>query len=84
MERNSDFRGTGKFVVSLRGANSRSLVSLKARLHGRFFSQQLNATQCNFCRAEVATSCDFIAILVQFVSVNASTCLLLKQKLCAC
>ena len=26
------------------------------------------ATQCNFCRAEVATSCDFIAILVQFVS----------------
>ena len=25
------------------------------------------ATQCNFCRAEVATSCDLIAILVQFV-----------------
>ena len=26
------------------------------------------ATQCNFVRAEVATSCDFIAILAQFVS----------------
>ena len=42
------------------------------------------ATQCNFCRAEVATSCDFIAILVQFVSVNFSTRVLLKQKLCTC
>ena len=30
-------------------------------------------------RAEVATSCDFIAILVQFVSVNVSTRLSLKQ-----
>ena len=50
-----------------------------ARLHRRFLSQQLNATQCNFCRAgEVATSCDFIAILVQFVSVNVSTRLLLN------
>ena len=42
------------------------------------------ATQCNsmqFCRAEVATSCDFIAILMEFVSVNVSTRLLLKQKL---
>ena len=58
--------------------------TLKARLHMRFLSPQLNATQCNFCRAEVATSCDFTAILVQFVSVNASTRLLLKQKLCAC
>ena len=48
-------------------------VMLKARLHRRFLSQQLNATQCNFCRAEVANSCDFIAILVQFVSVNDST-----------
>ena len=44
-------------------------------------SKQLDATQCNFCHAEVATSCDFIAILVQFVSVNISTRLLLKQKL---
>ena len=42
------------------------------------------ATQCNFCRAEVATSCDFIAILLQFVSVNINTRLFLKQKLCAC
>ena len=41
-------------------------------------------SQYNFCRAEIATSCDFIAILVQFVSVNVSTRLLLKQKLCAC
>ena len=57
---------------------------IKARLHRRFLSQQLNATQYNFCRAEVATSCDFIAILVQFVCVNVSTRLLLKQKLCAC
>ena len=47
-------------------------------------SMQLNATQCNFCRTEVATSWDFIAILVQFVSLNVSTRLLLKQKLCAC
>ena len=58
--------------------------SFKARLHRRFLSPQLNATQCNFCRAEVANSCDFIAILVQFVNVNVSTRLLLKQKLCAC
>ena len=42
------------------------------------------ATQCNFCRAEVATSCDLNAILVQFVSENISICLFLKQKLCAC
>ena len=55
----------------------------KARLHRRFLSQQLNATRCNFFRAEVATSCDIIAILLQFVSVNVSTRLLLKQKLCA-
>ena len=47
-------------------------------------SQQLNATQCNFCRAEVTTSCDFIAILVQFVSANVSTRLLLKEKPCVC
>ena len=60
------------------------LVCLKACLHRRFLSQQLNATQCNFCRAEVANSCDFIAILVQLVNVNVSTCLLRKQKLCAC
>ena len=59
-------------------------ASFKARLHRRFLSQQLNATQCNFCRAEVATSCDFIAILVQFDSANVSTHLLLKQKLYAC
>ena len=57
---------------------------VKNRLHRRCLSQQLNATQCNFCRAEVATSCDFIAILVQFVSVNVSIRLLLNQKLCAC
>ena len=57
---------------------------IKARLHRQFLSQQLNATRCNFCRAEVATSCDFIAILVKFVCVNVSTRLLLKQKLCAC
>ena len=44
-----------------------------------FLSQQLNATQCNFCRAEVATSYDFIAILVQFVSVNVNTRLLLNK-----
>ena len=59
-------------------------LSVKARLHRRFLSQQLNATQCNFCLTEVANSCDFIAILVQFVNVNVSTRLLLKQKLCAC
>ena len=59
-------------------------ISKKARLHRRFLSPQLSATQCNFCRVEVATSCDFIAILVQFVSVNVSTRLLLKQKLCYC
>ena len=47
-------------------------------------SMQLNATQCNFCRAEVATSCDFSAILVQFVSVKVSTRPFLKQKLCVC
>ena len=58
--------------------------TLKACLHRRFLSQQLSATQCNFCPAEVATSCDFIAILVQFVSVNVSTRLFLEQKLCAC
>ena len=28
------------------------------------------ATRCIFCRAEVATSCDLIAILVQFVRAN--------------
>ena len=57
-------------------------MPLKARLHRRFLSQQLDATQCKFCRAEVANSCDFIAILVQFVNVNVSTRLFLKQKLC--
>ena len=41
------------------------------------------ATQCNFCRGEVATSCNFIASLVQFVSANVSTRLFLKQKLYA-
>ena len=37
---------------------------IKDRLHRRFLSQQLNATQCNFCRAEVALRfhCDFSAI----------------------
>ena len=59
-------------------------VFIKARLHRRFLSQQLNATQCNFCRVEVAISWDFIAILVEFISVNVSTRLLLKQKLRAC
>ena len=48
----------------------RSSLRLKARLHRRFLSQQLNAI---FFRTEVATSCDFIAILVQFVGVNVST-----------
>ena len=38
---------------------------IKARFHRRFLSQQLNATQCNFCRAELANSCDFIAIFCQ-------------------
>ena len=81
-----------KYIPNLRPSKTESnsyvflfiLFLLKARLHRRFLSQQLNATQCNFCRAEVAMSCDFIAILVQFVSVNISTRLLLKQKLCAC
>ena len=63
----------GKFYCS-------SPLCVKARLHRRFMSPQLNATQCNFCRAEVATSYDFIAILVQFVSVNVRSRLLLKQK----
>ena len=49
----------------------------KARLHWRF----LRATQYNFCRAEVATSCDFIVILVQFVNANVSARLFRKQKL---
>ena len=26
---------------------------VKGRLHRRFLSQQLNATQCNFCRIEL-------------------------------
>ena len=40
----------------------------------RYFSRPVytgdfcRVTQCNFCRAEVATSCDFSAILVLFVS----------------
>ena len=58
---------------------SRMLV-LRSVYKGDFVA----ATQCNFCRAEDATSCDFIAILVQFVSANVSTRLFLKQKLCAC
>ena len=65
-----------------------SKVALSRPVYTGYFcrsnSMQLNATQCNFCPAEVATSCDFIAILVQFVSVNVSTRLSLKQKLCAC
>ena len=74
-------------IIGILGKNqpcSRVKPKVKAHLHRRFLSQQLNATQCNFCGAEVATSCDFIAILVQFVSVNVSTRQLLKQKLCAC
>ena len=40
--------------------------------------------QCNFCRAEVATSCDFIAILVQFDNEKRQCARLFrKQKLCA-
>ena len=70
------------YSAALRSA-PKPKVSVKARLHRRFLSPQLNATQRNFYLAEVATSCDFIAILVQFVSVNVSTGLLLKQKLCA-
>ena len=38
----------------------------------------------NFCRAEVATSCDLIAILVQFVSEKRQCSLFRKQKPCAC
>ena len=60
------------------------VICFKARLHRRFLSQQLNASLCNFCRAEVATSCYFIAILVQFVSVKVNTNVFLKQKVCAC
>ena len=77
---------TGSYfaVASIFCFLKRNRLRLKARLHRRFLSLQLNATQCNFCRAELATSCDFIAILVQFVSVNVSTRLLLKQQLCAC
>ena len=52
----------------------------KARLHRRFLSQQLNAIFV--APAEVVTSCDFIAILMQFVNVNVSTRLLLKKKSC--
>ena len=60
--------------------------SYSMRLRKGPFTQAIfvAATQCNFCCAEVATSCNFIAILVQFVSVNVSTRLLLKQKQCAC
>ena len=37
----------------------------------------VEATQCNFCTcgAEVATSCDFISILVQMVSARLSVLL---------
>ena len=53
------------------------LVSVRAG----FFTQAIfvAATQCNFFRAEVATSCDLIAILVQFVGANVSTRLFLKS-----
>ena len=45
--------------------NKINLLSLlKSRLHRIFVVQ----TRCNFCRAEVAVSCDFIGILVQFIS----------------
>ena len=44
---------------------------------GDFLSQQLNAIF-------VVPKLQPAAILVQFGSVNVSTCLLLKQKLCAC
>ena len=44
-------------------------------------SMQLNAI---FVAPKLQPACDFIAILVQFVSVNVITRLSLKQKLCAC
>ena len=37
------------------------------------------ATQYNFCRAGVATSCDFSAIFAQVVSANVSTRLFIKH-----
>ena len=78
---------------SIGGVEGHSHVKMTEMLVGNF---ELNtkrpvytgdfvaATQCNFCRAEVATSHDYIAFLVQFVSANISTRLFLKQKLCAC
>ena len=71
-------------VITLNCKPTLTIRLLKARLQRPFLSHQPNATQCNFCRAEVATSCDFIASLVQFVRVNVSTRLLLEQQLCAC
>ena len=72
-------------MMMIRYLSAKCLVSSVERHFKGPFTQAIfvAATQCNFCRAEVATSCDFIAILVQFVSVNVSTRLLLKQKLCA-
>ena len=41
-------------------------------------------THCNFCRAEVANRCDFIAILVHFISAKRQcTSQFREQKLCA-
>ena len=64
---------TGKLVVGVNlilrwrteacvKVSKRNVQPHKARLHRRFFA--CCTTQCNFCRAEVANSCDFIAILV--------------------
>ena len=57
------------------------LVTLSA-IKGPFIQAIfVSQRQCNFCRAEVAASCDFIAILVQFVgakhqymSISKSSC----------
>ena len=43
-------------------------VSVWTRLRPIYTGDLCCPTQCNFCRAEVATSYEFLAILVQFAS----------------
>ena len=61
-------------------SSAKNMVLFQCSLKGPFTKAIFAAaTQCNFCRAEVATSCNFVAILVQFVRANVSTSLFLNK-----
>ena len=60
--------------------HTRDRSSTETTLSSVYMRKSCTFSQCNFCRAEFATSCDFIAFLVQFVSAKRQCTSISKTK----